>query len=97
MNKHIQFFSFNPPINFSEESKWSLPLASFKATNSVVIITNRNTSFSIIIPGHWDSKSAEKTDNELKKLSELRSQKSIDVMYKKLKKRKSIKKRRQWR
>ena len=42
-------------------------------------ITNENNSFSIIIPGHYQNKSDEKTINELNKLLELRSQNGIEL------------------
>ena len=42
--------------------------------NSVFNITNENNSFSITIPGCWQTESAEKTINELNKLLELKSQ-----------------------
>ena len=46
---------------------------SFECTNSVFNITNENNSFSITIPAHWETKSAEKTIEELNELIELRS------------------------
>ena len=67
MNKQTQTFSFNPPINLIEEDKWLLAVSSFECTNSVYNITNENNSFSIIIPGHYQNKSDEKTIDELKK------------------------------
>ena len=73
MDKKMQTFSFNPPINLPEEGKWLLAVTSFECTNSVFNITNENNSFSIIIPGHYQNKSDEKTSDELKKLLELRS------------------------
>ena len=73
MNKQMQSFSFNPPINLVEEDKWLLAVSSFECTNSVFNITNENNSFSIIIPGHYQNKSDEKTIDELNKLIELRS------------------------
>ena len=73
MNKQMQTFSFNPPINLVEQDKWLLAVSSLECTNSVFNITNENNSFSIIIPGHYETESAEKTIDELKKLSELRS------------------------
>ena len=79
MNKQTQTFSFNPPINLVEEGKWLLAVSSFECTNSVFNITNENNSFSIIIPGHWETKSAEKTIDELNKLLELRSQNGIEL------------------
>ena len=48
-------------------------MSSFECTNSVFNITNENNSFSIIIPGHYQTESAEKTIDELKKLMELKS------------------------
>ena len=73
MNKQMETFSFNPPINLIEEGKWLLGVTSFECTNSVFNITNENNSFSITIPGHWETKSAEKTIQELNELIELRS------------------------
>ena len=73
MNKEMQTFSFNPPINLVEEGKWLLGVSSFKCTNSVFNITNENNSFSIIIPGHYETEFAEKTIDDLNKLLELKS------------------------
>ena len=73
MDKQMQTFSFNPPINLVEEGKWLLAVSSFECTNSVFNITNENNSFSIIIPGHYEDKFAEKTINDLNNLLELRS------------------------
>ena len=73
MNKQMQRFSFNPPINLLEEDKWLLAVSSFECTNSVFNITNENNSFSIIIPGHYQNKSDEKTIDDLNKLLELKS------------------------
>ena len=73
MNKQMQTFSFNPPINLVEEGKWLLAVSSFECTNSVYNITNENNSFSIIIPGQYQNESAEKTIDELNKLLELKS------------------------
>ena len=86
MNKRMESFSFSPPINLVEESKWLLAVTSFEGTNSVSIRAEENDSFSITIRGHWDSKSAEKTIDELKKLLELRSQKGIELHVKNLRK-----------
>ena len=73
MNKQKQTFSFNPPINLVEEDKWVLAVSSFECTNSVFNITNENNSFSIIIPGHYQNKTDEKTIDDLNKLLELKS------------------------
>ena len=79
MNKQKQTFSFNPPINLLEEGRWLLGVSSFECTNSVFNITNENNPFSIIVPGHYETESAEKTINELNKLLELRSQNGIEL------------------
>ena len=68
MNKQTQTFSFNPPINLVEEGKGLLAVSSFECTNSVFNITDENNSFSIIIPGHYQNKTDEKTINDLNKL-----------------------------
>ena len=73
MNKQKQTFSFNPPINLLEEGKWLLAVSSFECTNSVFNITDENNSFSIIIPGHYQRESDEKTIDNLNKLLELKS------------------------
>ena len=73
MNKQLQRFAFNPPINLIEEGKWLIPVTSFECTNSVFNITDESNSFSIIIPGHYQNKSAQKTIDELNKLLELTS------------------------
>ena len=72
-NKEMQTFSFNPPINFVEEGKWLMAVSLFDCTNSVYNITNENNSFSIIIPGHYQTEFAEKTIDQLNKLLELKS------------------------
>ena len=72
-NKQMQTFSFDPSINLLEQQKWLLSVSSFECTNSVFNITSENNSFSIIIPGHYQTKFAEKMINDLNKLLELRS------------------------
>ena len=73
MNKQMQTFSFNPPINLVEEGKWLIAVSSLECTNSVFNVTDDNNSFSIIIPGHYQNKTDEKTINDLNKLLELKS------------------------
>ena len=73
MNKQMQTFLFNPPINLVEEGKWLLGLPSLECTNSVFNITNENNSFSIILPGHYLTEFAEKMIDDLNKLLELKS------------------------
>ena len=68
MDKQMQTFSFNPPINLVEEGKWLLAVSSLECTNSVFNITNENISFSIIILGHYQTEFAEKVINDLNKL-----------------------------
>ena len=60
VNTQMQTFSFNPPINLVEEGKWLLGVSFFECTNSVSNINNGNISFSIIIPGHYQTEFAEK-------------------------------------
>ena len=67
MNKQMQTFSFNPPLNLVEEGKWLLAVSSFECTNSDFNKTNENNSFSIIIPGHYQTEFAEKMINDLNK------------------------------
>ena len=73
MDKQKQTFSFNPPINLIGDGKWLLAVSSFECTISVFNVTYENNSFSITIPGHWDSKSAENSIDELNKVLELTS------------------------
>ena len=73
MDKQMQTFSFNPPINLVEEGKWLLAVCSFECTNSVFNITNENNSFSIIIQGNYETEFAEQIIDDLNKLLELKS------------------------
>ena len=73
MDKQMQTFSFNPPINLVEEGKWLLAVSSFECTNCVLNITNENDSFSIIIPGHYETEFAEQIIDDLNDLLELKS------------------------
>ena len=68
MSKQMQTFSFSPPTNLVEEGKWSPAVSLFECSISVFNITNENNSFSITVPGPWQTKSAEKTIDELNKL-----------------------------
>ena len=73
MNKQMQTFSINPPINLVEEGKWLLGVSLSDCTNSVFNITDENNSFSIIIPCHYQNKIAEKMMNDLNKFLEPKS------------------------
>ena len=87
MNKQRQTFSFNPPINLVEEDKWLLAVSSFECTNSVFNITDDNNSFSIIIPGHYETEFAEKITDELKRILEV---KTLDLHVNEVRKRGNI-------
>ena len=84
MNRQTQTFSINPPIKLVEQGKWLLGVYLFECTNSVFNIIDENNSFSIIIPGHYQTKFDEKTIDELNKLIELRS---LELHVKKVRKR----------
>ena len=73
MNKQMQIFSFNPPINLFVKGKRLLGVSSCECKNFVFNRTNENNSLSIIIPGHYQTKFAEKMINNLNKLLELKS------------------------
>ena len=90
MNKKVQTFSFNPPINSLEEGKCLLRVNSFECTSSVFNITLENSSFSVAIPGHSKTKSAEKTIDELNKFLELRAQNGIDLHVEQIRKKRLI-------
>ena len=62
-------------------------MSSLECTISVFKITNENNSFSIIIRGHYQNKSDEKIIDDLKKLIELRSENSIELHVKAVRKR----------
>ena len=72
-------FLFSPPLNLIAEGKWLIGVKLFDCTNSVFNITNKNNSFSITIPGQWNSESAEKTIDEYNRLLEVRSQNDINL------------------
>ena len=84
MNKQMQTFSFNPPINLLEEDKWLLAVSSFECKNSVFNITDDNNSFSIIILAHWESEFANKIIDELNRLLNL---KTLDLHVNEIRKR----------
>ena len=86
MNKQIQTSSFSPPKKLSEGGKWLLAVSSFDCKNSVLKITDENNSFSISTPGHWETKFAEKTIEDLIKLIALRSQNGIELQVEQVRK-----------
>ena len=79
MNKQMQTFSFNPPINLFGEDEWLLGMTFFECTNSVFIKTNENNSFSVSTPNQWISEDGEELINKLNKLLKLRSEKDIEL------------------
>ena len=79
MNKQMETFPFNSPMNLVEENKWLLAVTCFETSNSVFDITDENKSFSITILGHWQTKSTEKFINELNEVLEPRLQKGIEL------------------
>ena len=86
MSKQMEIFPLNPPVKLVGEGKWLLAVTSFEATNAVFNIKNENNSFSITIPGRWNSKSAEESLDDLNKLLELRSQNDIGLHDKQVRK-----------
>ena len=54
-------------------------MSSFVCMDSVPNISDENKSFSITVPGHWKTKSSEKSIEELNKFLVLRSQNSTDL------------------
>ena len=87
LNKQMETFSFNPPINLSEQGKWLLAVTFFEATNSVLLKTNENNSFSITTPGHWSSRGGAETNIELRELLGLRARNDIELHVEEVRKR----------
>ena len=73
MIRSKQIIAFNPPVNLLEEGKWLLGLSSLDCTNSVFSISDENNSFSIKIPGHWETEFHRKTFAKIDELIQLRS------------------------
>ena len=48
MNNQMQSFSYNPPINLSEEDKWMLAVTSFQTANSVIKILMKTIVFQLV-------------------------------------------------
>ena len=67
LNKPKETFSFNTPINFSEEIKSFSAVKVFEAANSDFKIADQNKSFSISTPGHWPSRGEPETVNRIQK------------------------------
>ena len=86
MIKQMEVFSFSLLIKLFEEEIWLSEVTSVSATSSVFNKIDENSSFSITIPGHWNSKSAHKTIDDLNKILELRFQKHIELHVEEVKK-----------
>ena len=87
MNKQMETFSFNPPVNLVEEGKRFLAVTSFEATNAVFKITNENKRFLILTHGFWSQNGSEEIINVQKEILELQSQIDIELYVKEVKKR----------
>ena len=87
MKRQMENFSFSPPINLIKEEKWLLAVTSFDTMNSIFKITNEDNSFSVSIPGYWNSEEGEELFNELLKLLELRSENDIELQVRDVEKR----------
>ena len=66
-------------------------MSSFECTNSVVIITNENNSFSISIPGRWviSNYLEDNIIDKLKNIPKLKSEIDIDLHVEEVRKRNS--------
>ena len=71
----METFSFNPPIDLSEEGNCLLAVTTFEATNSVFDMTNENETFSITTPGNRITKGAGSTIGTLNILIDVISEK----------------------
>ena len=87
MNNQRKTFYFSPPINLSEEGKWLLTVTSFKTTNFVFTISDKNNSFSNTTSGHWSSQDGDELINELDNLLKLTSENDFELHLKQVEKR----------
>ena len=87
MNRQIEAFSFNPPINLAEEEKCLFAVTGLEAMNSLFNINDENNSFSITIPGYWTSRGGAETIIQLQNLVELREQNDIELHVEEVRKR----------
>ena len=67
MDKQKETFSFNPPVNFSEEGTWLMGVKRLEATNSIFNITDENQNFSVSAPSHWSARGGDESANKLQK------------------------------
>ena len=74
----MDFSSFFPRINLTEEIEWLLAVTSFGATETGVKITDENNCFSTI-PGHWTRKRDEETIDKQNEFLEFRSENYFEL------------------
>ena len=87
MKQLIRTFSFNLPINLSEEGKWLLAVAIFNATEYFFNIIDENHSFSMATPNQYSRERSGEFINKLNNLLELRSQNYKELHVKEFEKR----------
>ena len=73
----MKIIFFSAATNIVEDGKWMIAVTFFEILNSVFTTTDEHKTFSISIRAYWNSKSTEKTIDELYKILELRSQNDI--------------------
>ena len=56
LKQQMRTFSFNPPMNLSNEVKWLLAVTTFEATNSGFNKTDEYNSFSVSTPKNGPQK-----------------------------------------
>ena len=87
INRQMQTFSFNPPINLVEEGKWLLAVTSFETTDSVFNIIDENISFPISSPSYLIPGDGEELIKKLNEFLKLRSENDIELHVKEFGKR----------
>ena len=73
MNKQMDTFSFNPPIDLFSA------VTGFEATNPVLNLTDKNNIFSFTPPGYWSGYGSDGTVYGLSRILELRSKNEIEL------------------
>ena len=72
-NIQMETLSFSPRINLADDGELVLAMTVFETANSVFKTINKNNSFLIDIPSHWNSGGAGELINKLNNFLELRS------------------------
>ena len=86
LNKQMDTFSFNTPINFAGKGKWLLAITYFEATTSVLNKIVEHKNFSISLPDYWMAIGAQATVNASNETTELRSENDIKLHVKEVEK-----------